>query len=292
MVKPARIGNNFLWGGLRIATESPRSGVVMVNSSWIDGKNIPINELCGRYNLPRDEAQSFLSSIRIYPRDAEIISEGDADRMLFVLRHGTVDVYKQVSPAERKHIAAIEALNIFGELALVNDQPRNASIVARSDEVLVYAVGRPNLSVILANPRWAEMLVTRLSRDLAQATAHVIQDARVWEVEKAERRQLEQQLEQARNERQQLLTSIARAFAVLLEFQKKIQEHAVVGSRGWAYLRALNRVTHAIIQNHIPSIAGKLPAVDAVMLQPYLANLYGTREFDQEKPGEQDQTER
>jgi len=251
-----------------------------MTSNWIDGRTMALNELCGRFNLPREEAQSFLNSVRVYPQGEEIIHEGDNDRMLYVLRHGVVDVYKRVAPGERNHIATIEALNIFGEMSLVNDEPRNATKGARSDEVLVYAVGRPNLSLILGNARWAEMLVTRLSRNLAQGNARLIETTQAWREEQARRRGLEELLEQRQREHQQALGNVARAFALLLQFQDKVQEHAVVGSRGWAYLRALNRVTHKLIRTFVPGAAGNLPEVSAAELQPYLADLFGTRELD------------
>jgi len=65
-------------------------------------------------------------------------------------------------------MGTIEAVNFFGEMGMINEEPRNATVRAHSEEVVVYRIANPSIHTILTNPLWAELLISRLARNLAR----------------------------------------------------------------------------------------------------------------------------
>jgi CRP-like cAMP-binding protein len=67
-----------------------------------------------------------------------IIREGDRDGRLFVVVRGEVEVIKSLGRKNERHVRNLGPLNYFGEMALIDDLVRSASIVAREQtEVLI-----------------------------------------------------------------------------------------------------------------------------------------------------------
>lgn len=231
------------------------------------GKTFKPAELASRFDIPKDEIVSFLNSIRLYPKGTAIIREGDTDKTLYLLRHGTVTVYKQSTPDKREHIAYIEAVNFFGEMSLITGERRSATVEAHSKEVMVYAVGRQDLSLILANPRWGEMLITRLVNDLASTNEQLSYSYQSIAKLKKEKDVLEDQISEYHEDHNQHLRDVASVFRSITAFQSIIQDEAIVGSRGWAYLQALNDLTMLLIRNYLTEVAGIKVKSDTDMLR-------------------------
>jgi CRP-like cAMP-binding protein len=244
-----------------------------MEKSWTTGENLSAAELSSRYNIPRDEIESFREMMRIYTQGETIIREGDNDKTLFLLRHGVVNISKEIGYNESEHIAIIKAVNFFGEMSLINDNPRSATVEAYSDEAVVYAVGRPNVHLILTNPHWGEMLLSRLSNDLARTSNQLASTVQTVQEIKRDKEFLEKKLEEAQAEREASAQSTAKVLSALSEFQLVIQREAIVGSRGWAYLQALNRVTALLVSSYLPEIACRQQPADREVLKSCLSEL-------------------
>lgn len=142
---------------------------------FVEGMTITPDDLRARYGIPVEEAASFRDITRIYPRGQIIIREGDAERALYLLRVGKVEISKGLA-ASRQVVGNIDAVNFFGEMSMINDEPRSASVQAVSDSVVVYRIPNPNIHTILTNPLWAELLISRLARNLAACAAQHVAD--------------------------------------------------------------------------------------------------------------------
>jgi hypothetical protein len=117
------------------------------------------------------------------------------------------------------------------------------------------------------------MLITRLSKNLAQANDQIASTSHTLIEARAEIEKLEEDLRWAHGERARIIESLSRLTAVLVGFQSMIQDEAVVGSRGWAYLHALNDVTRLLIKKYLPELTGQVRPLDKRALRAALIEL-------------------
>jgi len=104
------------------------------------------------------------TSEEIYRRDAVIIKEGDIDARLFMVVQGKVDVFKDLGQSSEKWIRTMGACSYFGEMALIDDMVRSASVVA-VEETRILVLDRWNLQQeIKRYPTIAMELLRLLSR--------------------------------------------------------------------------------------------------------------------------------
>jgi CRP/FNR family cyclic AMP-dependent transcriptional regulator len=137
------------------------------------GQNFSLVVLQVQFDISAEEAHSFQSMARIYSKGSTVIREGESDKTLYLIRGGTVGVFKKVGD-EEQFLATIDAVNFVGEMSYIIDTPRSATVRALSDIVLVYAISTPNFSLILSNPKWADILLTRFCRNLYQANNNLV----------------------------------------------------------------------------------------------------------------------
>jgi len=102
-----------------------------------------------------------LAEFRALNPGTVIVSEGDAGDEFFVLGSGEATVSR--AGAE---VARLEPGDFFGELALFDDVPRNATVVAETG-VTVLALTRDRFRTLLADlPGFREAVLTGMARRL------------------------------------------------------------------------------------------------------------------------------
>ena len=82
-----------------------------------------------------------------HPAAAVIIRQGDPGDKFYLIGEGTVDVIVDNGTQSRK-VAELGKGDFFGEAALLTGDPRNASVIARTD-VQVYALGNDDFQAVL-----------------------------------------------------------------------------------------------------------------------------------------------
>jgi putative ABC transport system ATP-binding protein len=70
---------------------------------------------------------------RHYSKDEVIIREGDAGAEFFLINRGSVDVLRRDEAGEDRQVATLGEGDIFGEHALIVDEPRNSTCVATTE---------------------------------------------------------------------------------------------------------------------------------------------------------------
>ena len=107
-----------------------------------------------------------------------IFREGDLGTEMYVIRRGRVEILKQVEGAEDDHtqLAVFEQGDFFGELSLLDDEPRSASVRALEDSVLIRINGSTFIQMLSETPEIAVRMMRKLSRRLRH-TDRLLQDA-------------------------------------------------------------------------------------------------------------------
>ena len=62
-----------------------------------------------------------------------IIREGGRDRRLFIIIRGEVEVIKGLGSKNERHLRTLEPHSYFGEMSLIDDLVRSASVIAKGD---------------------------------------------------------------------------------------------------------------------------------------------------------------
>jgi CRP-like cAMP-binding protein len=87
---------------------------------------------------------------RFYPVGSEIIRQGDEADQFFIILEGLVEVYKTLPDGRKVHIARLRDGNYFGEIGIMENRKRMASVRALSD-VRVVVFDRDTFSSWLAD---------------------------------------------------------------------------------------------------------------------------------------------
>jgi len=133
------------------------------------------------YSLLRDIplfdglSQNELSAIeailhrREYDPDEVLFRQGNPGVGMYIIQEGTIEiVYEPTDDV----LAELEDGDFFGELALLNETPRSATAVARTDAVL-YGLFRPDLlGLVEHDPSLGVQILLRMSRVISERLIH------------------------------------------------------------------------------------------------------------------------
>jgi CRP/FNR family transcriptional regulator, cyclic AMP receptor protein len=233
---------------------------------FIEGDSLSPTELFMRFGISREEIASFHQSMRIYPAGEVLIWEGEIDHSLFLIRSGKVDVLKRSSENKQEKLGSIEAVNFVGEMSVINDEPRSATVVAAGDEVLAYAITRPNLGLILSNSKWAEMLIARLAKNLARSNVDKVASVSQIDTLQEQVKLLQSALEEQTKANVALRRSIQKTFSTILFFEQAVQDLSVTGSRSWMFLKTFREVSHTLVERWMPGLGIDPEAADVITL--------------------------
>ena len=119
-------------------------------------------------HLKEEELQRLASQSRYcsYNFGDVIIQEGERDDRLYILISGKVNVFKSYRTKKEKRLRTLEPPAYFGELALIDDLVRSATVVAMTD-TRTLCLDRLNLDrEIERSPLIAKKLLKMLNRRL------------------------------------------------------------------------------------------------------------------------------
>lgn len=106
---------------------------------------------------------------RVYQRGDIVIQEGDTDRSLFLISKGTASVKVRLAGQDReKRLASFSAGAVFGEVALLDEEPRSATVTA-DEEIVCYVLDDARFRALTReHPAIAVTLLANLSRELSR----------------------------------------------------------------------------------------------------------------------------
>lgn len=111
--------------------------------------------------------------VRSYPKHAVLVNEGDESEALYVILSGRVKVYAGDESGKEVILDILDAGEFFGELALLDQAPRSASVMTLEPSRCL-VVSRPEFNQCLAqNPDLALGLIRVLARRVRVLTENV-----------------------------------------------------------------------------------------------------------------------
>ena len=112
-------------------------------------------------------AASFEEYIVRVPAGETVFSEGDVGTEMFVIQSGSVEIAKRMKD-EMKTLSVLEKGDFFGEMALLEDDCRSATAVARG-ETRLFGVIHPDLfHLFRRKPQLGVKLLSALTDVLAR----------------------------------------------------------------------------------------------------------------------------
>lgn len=108
-----------------------------------------------------------------YPKGSVILFEDDPGDALFIVRSGRVKVVLVSEDGREVILGLLGVGEHFGELSLIDDQPRSAHVIAMEESSLLVLRRDDFRRRVEANPSVAWSLLTELSRRLRRADGKI-----------------------------------------------------------------------------------------------------------------------
>ncbi len=126
-------------------------------------------------DLSADDLGTFASMVqfRHYPKGAFIVNQNDSGSVMYLLVSGRVKVSLASPDGKELALNYLEAPAHFGEMSLVDAEPRSADVIAVSDVELFSLDASDLTAAIQLNPRLAVSLIATLSRRLRNTIARL-----------------------------------------------------------------------------------------------------------------------
>jgi signal transduction histidine kinase len=146
------------------------------------------------------------SQVRNYPVGTVLCHEGHEESRFYILLDGKVDVTKTINNVEQRFLKTLEAGDFFGEMAIIHNAPRAATVTA-ANHVTVLEIDKENFDRVLQRSTSISLAMVReISGRLRENDEMAIEDLKMRASELA---QAYQKLAEQELARREFLTSIA-----------------------------------------------------------------------------------
>ncbi len=109
----------------------------------------------------------FMHAYEVQP-GAVIFREGDQGAYMCIIAHGEVDVAKDMSCPGAAPLARLGPGKTFGEMALIDTQPRSASVIAHSKALLLVMTEQNFAGLAEERPQCAIALLRKIARMITE----------------------------------------------------------------------------------------------------------------------------
>ncbi|VAW97845.1 cAMP-binding proteins - catabolite gene activator and regulatory subunit of cAMP-dependent protein kinases [hydrothermal vent metagenome] len=133
-------------------------------------RNVPIFD-----NLSDDELEAVkkCAVTRNFPKNSVIINEGDSSGSLYIILKGRVTVFLSDENGKEVILNSQGEGSYFGELALVDDDKRSASVVTAEKSTFIVISKADFKKVLSSNPELAFNLIRGLTHRVRDLTDNV-----------------------------------------------------------------------------------------------------------------------
>ena len=121
--------------------------------------------------VPEADLRAFAQLVRErhYPKGSLILSQGDPGESLFLIQSGQVKVTVVAEDGRDVILSVLGGGSFFGEMALLDDEPRSAHVIAMEETTLLHLRREDFRARLKLAPDLAIALLRELSRRLRRA---------------------------------------------------------------------------------------------------------------------------
>lgn len=125
--------------------------------------------------LPADDLKAITAHAvtKTYAKNTVIINEGDASDTLYVILSGRVKVFLSDEEGKEVILNTQGVGDYFGELALIDEEPRSASVMTLDDSKLSIVSKRDFEACLARHPQIALRVIKGLTKRLRNLTENV-----------------------------------------------------------------------------------------------------------------------
>src|SRR5436309_4084685 len=145
---------------------SPHAGEPMPPDAFEVLRSVPLFR-----QVPEDDLRALARLVRerTHPRGSLILTQGDPGEALFLIRSGQVKVSVLSEDGREVILSVLGSGSFFGEMALVDDEPRSAHVIAMEDTSVLQLRREDFRSRLRSSPELSIALLRELSRRLRRA---------------------------------------------------------------------------------------------------------------------------
>jgi signal transduction histidine kinase len=134
-------------------------------------------KLFGGLAPAESELLNGAAELRKFAHDHVIFKEGDAGDGMYVVGSGAVEISALVPNGERKPLARLDPGDYFGEMAVIDNQPRSASALASGDTCVYYLPRELVLKLLERSPLLAVRIIQEFSHRMREFNKQYIDEA-------------------------------------------------------------------------------------------------------------------
>ncbi|SHL24739.1 Crp/Fnr family transcriptional regulator [Fibrobacter sp. UWH4] len=141
------------------------------------------NDICGLlkgvdlFSELTEEQLGLLANLVVvqdFNRDETVVLEGDCSmKALYLIASGTVQVYMTGVDGRETILSFLERGDFFGEMSLIDGEPRSASVRTVTDAQLMIIHSEPFLTLIRQTPEIAMSLLSEMCKRLRKANKQI-----------------------------------------------------------------------------------------------------------------------
>jgi signal transduction histidine kinase len=155
-----------------------------------------------------DEVEEIITQSRVksYPAGTVICREDELENTFYMILAGDLEVTKVINNSETRLLKTLTPGDFFGEMALIHNAPRAATVITKTDVVLLELEKEGFERVLKKSPSVALAMVHEISDRLRQNDQMAVEDLRMRAGELAD---AYQQLAEQDLVRREFLTTVA-----------------------------------------------------------------------------------
>jgi signal transduction histidine kinase len=115
--------------------------------------------------------------VRAYPHEAVIFKEGDDGDGMYMVRDGGVQISTLMHSGERKTLRKLGPGDYFGEMAIIDSEPRSATVTTMGDTSAYFFRRDSVLRLLGQSPILSVRLIREFSHRMREFNKHYVEEA-------------------------------------------------------------------------------------------------------------------